>query len=176
MNQLKSEKIYLRAIEPSDVDTLFIWENDVENWRVSGTKAPFSRNLLMEFANSPQDIFMYKQIRFMICRIEDDKTVGTVDLFDYDPVNRSAGIGILIQSDADKGKGFASEALSIIADYGANILNLKNIFASMHASNEISVKLFEKSNYQLIGTRKKNLFSKGEWEDELMYQLSLENE
>ena len=169
MIQLKSGKIELRAIEPEDVDLLFLWENDPKNWRVSETKAPFSRHVLMEFAKSPQDIHMYKQIRFMICT--EGKAIGTIDLFDYDPVNRSVGVGILIQDDADKGKGFATEALNIISDYGKDILNLKNIFASMHASNAISVKLFEKCGYQLVGTKKKNLFSQGEWEDELIYQL-----
>ena len=169
---LKSDKIYLRAIEPEDVDLLFIWENDPENWRVSETKAPFSRHLLLEFAQSPQDIYMYKQIRFMICT--DEGAVGTIDLFDYNPVNRSVGVGILIQSEEYKGKGFATDALNIAADYGRDVLNLKNIFASMHASNEISIKLFEKTGYELVGTKKQNLFSRGEWEDELIYQLSLE--
>lgn len=169
---LKSDKIYLRAIEPEDVDLLFIWENDPENWRVSETKAPFSRHLLAEFAQSPQDIYMYKQIRFMICT--DDETIGTIDLFDYNPINRAVGVGILIQSNEHKGKGYATDALNIAANYGRDVLNLKNIFASMHASNEISIKLFEKSGYELVGMKKNNLFSRGEWEDELIYQLSLE--
>lgn len=173
MIELKSDKIHLRAIEPEDVDFLFIWENDPENWRVSETKAPFSRHLLMEFAQSPQDIYMYKQVRFMICT--KDAVVGTVDLFDYDPVNRSVGVGILIQSKEHTGKGYATDALNIVANYGKKVLNLKNIFASMHASNVISVKLFEKCAYELVGTKKKSLFSRGEWEDELIYQLTLEN-
>ena len=155
-----------------DVDLLFIWENDPQNWRVSETKAPFSRHLLMEFAKSPQDIHMYRQVRFMICTKEE--AIGTIDLFDYDPVNRSVGVGILIQSDANKGKGYATDALDIIADYGKEVLNLKNIFASMHESNEISQKLFEKCGYDLIGKKKKNLFSQGNWEDEWIYQLILE--
>ena len=175
VNKLSSDTIFLRAVEPEDVDKLFIWENDTENWRVSGTKAPFSRNILSEFAQSPQDIYMYKQVRFMICLHEEQKTVGTIDLFDYDPVNRSAGIGILIQGEENKGKGYASESLQIIAKYAREVLNLKNIFASMHQSNSISIQLFEKSNYELIGKKKKNLFANGVWEDELLYQLILED-
>jgi diamine N-acetyltransferase len=171
---LKSDKIFLRAIEPEDVDTLFIWENDLANWRVSGTKAPFTRNLLLEFAQSPQDIFMYKQIRFMICENESNRSLGTIDLFDYDPINRSVGVGILIQGSSDKGKGYATDALNLVQKYGKEVLDLRNIFASMHESNEISVKLFEKCKYQKVGTKKMNLFSNGIWENELIYQLIIE--
>lgn len=174
MTLLKSDRLFLRAIEPSDVDTLFIWENDVENWRVSETKAPFSRQLLAEFTTSTQDLFLHKQIRFMICLNADQKAIGTLDLFDYDPINRSAGIGILIQRDEDKGNGYASESLEIILEYSKSILNLKNLFANMHASNVASIGLFEKLNYQLIGRKKLNLFSKGKWEDELLFQLIIE--
>lgn len=172
MKALKSDKIQLRALEPEDVDLLFLWENDPENWRVSETKAPFSRHVLSEYAKSTQDIFTYRQIRFMI--LAKDQVVGTIDLFDYDPVNRAAGVGILIQEEDQKGKGYATDALQLINAYGKDILNLKNIFASMHESNKASIHLFEKCGYELVGKKKKNLFSQGNWEDELIYQRILE--
>ena len=39
---LKGESIYLRAVEKEDASTLFIWENNPSNWKISNTEIPFS--------------------------------------------------------------------------------------------------------------------------------------
>jgi len=43
---LRGENINLRALEPSDLDVLYNWENDTSIWKVSQTIAPFSKNIL----------------------------------------------------------------------------------------------------------------------------------
>ena len=46
---LRGENINLRALEPSDLDVLYNWENDTSIWKVSQTIAPFSKNILAKF-------------------------------------------------------------------------------------------------------------------------------
>src|SRR6185436_12887613 len=102
--QLIGELIRLRALEPSDVDLLYQWENDASVWSVSGTLAPFSKFVLEQYlASSHQDIYSNKQLRLMIdlsANNEEDEPesrgIGCIDLFDFDPKNRKAGVGILI--------------------------------------------------------------------------------
>ena len=167
---LKGQHIYLRGIEIDDLPFLAITENNPENWKVSGTLIPFSDSSLKDYILSARDLPSDKQVRFIICKNENDKPVGAVDLFDYDPVHRKAGVGILILADERK-KGFASQALKIIIDYGFNFLNLHQIWANIHQQNSQSIKLFINNGFELSGVKKDwNLYN-GEWQDEGFYQV-----
>lgn len=165
------KKIKLRAVEPSDIDVLYVWENDVSTWHLSNTITPFSKFLLEEYiANAGLDIFSTKQYRLMIEILHSNKTIGCIDLFDFDPMNNRAGIGILI-SDEERNKGYASEALSIMIDYCFNTLMLKQIYCNILSGNESSLKLFQKYNFQIIGLKKNWIRRNDRWEDEYMLQL-----
>ena len=85
----KDGEIVLRPLEPADIDDLLRWENDVEVWKISQTRAPYSKELITQYILSSQDIHVHGQIRFII----DWKgtSVGTIELFEYDPVNSRAG-------------------------------------------------------------------------------------
>ena len=97
MNMLESDTVRLRALEPDDVDILYKWENDTNVWKVSNTIVPFSRHILRQFIDSQKyDIFETRQLRLIIEAVDTGKAVGTIDLFDIDPYNRRAGIGVLI--------------------------------------------------------------------------------
>ena len=43
-----------------------------------------------------RDIYEVKQLRLVICVSENDKAIGFIDLFDFDPKNQRVGIGIVI--------------------------------------------------------------------------------
>ena len=92
---LKGENLSMRALEPSDLELLYEWENDSSIWKVSQTLTPYSKHILSKFLeNAHLDIFTTKQLRLMI--VKDGLSIGTIELFDYDPVNSRAGLGILI--------------------------------------------------------------------------------
>jgi diamine N-acetyltransferase len=149
---MKGEKVTLRAVEPEDVELLYNWENKLENWKVSNTLAPFPRNVLEQYAKSDQDLYAFKQARFMICEKETDETVGCVDVFDLDLVNDRAGVGVLIAKPEYREKGYAKEALEILIKYAFEILNLHQLYCNIPADNEKSLKLFEQIGFQKTGT------------------------
>ena len=92
---LVGENIRLRALEPEDLDLFYKWENDSSIWKISQTYKPFSRYLLKRYLeNAHQDIFTVKQLRLMIER--DGVAIGTIDLFDYEPMHARVGLGIWI--------------------------------------------------------------------------------
>ena len=107
--------IRLRALEPSDLELLYLWENDPEVWRVSGTLSPISRERLARFIEEQNyDLYATRQMRLII---EADGTmVGSVDIFDFDPQHRRLGIGILIYQESDRRKGYAKEAINAIIE------------------------------------------------------------
>ena len=114
---LQGLSISLRALEPEDVEAMYRWENDPAVWGVSGTVAPFSREILRMFIEQQQyDIWRTHQLRLVIALNEDSRAVGAVDLFDFDPLNRRAGVGVLV-ADGERGRGYASEALALLVEY-----------------------------------------------------------
>jgi len=163
--------IKLRAVEPSDIDLLYQWENDVSSWHLSNTIAPFSKFLLEEYiANAQLDIFSTKQLRLMIENNITKQAIGCIDLFDYDPINSRAGIGILI-CNKERNKGFASESLAILIEYSFNVLQLNQLFCNVTSNNSNSIALFKKFNFEIIGLKRQWIKIENEWLDEYMLQL-----
>lgn len=170
---LEGKNIKLRALEPQDVDLLYDWENDEVNWHLSNTVAPFSKFVLEQYVfSSEQDIFSSKQLRLIIEKKVDDVNVpiGSIDLFDFDPNHKRAGIGVLILQEY-RNKGFASEALEMLVEYCFNTLHLHQLYCNITVDNIASIKLFEKHNFKTIGLKKDWLLIKGKWVDECILQL-----
>jgi diamine N-acetyltransferase len=113
---IRGTSIILRAMEPQDVDLMMIYENDTEVWPVSGTLVPYSRYTLEQFyKNSVQDIYTARQLRLAVELIKEahrGQTIGYVDLFDFDPQQRRAGVGILVGDKKERDKGYSSVVLS----------------------------------------------------------------
>ena len=168
---LKGQNIYLRTIEPNDARLMLKWENNPENWAVSNTLVPFSEHLILQYVNSAQDIFETKQLRFIICVTDTDKPIGTIDLFEYDPLNQRAGLGVLIDEVSERNKGYANEALKLMIRYSWDRLNLHGLFCNIFESNEHSIKLFQKNGFVQTGIKKDWALIKKNWENELFFQL-----
>lgn len=172
MNTLKGKKVFLRALEPYDLDYLFDVENEESLWEVGNSLTPYSRYILEQYiANGFRDIFEVKQLRLVICETETERAVGFVDLYDFDPEHRRAGIGIVIYPEKEQRKGFAYEALKLICNYAFNRLGCHQIFAGITADNPGSIALFEKAGFEKNGIKKEWTWSEGKYKDELFYQL-----
>ena len=166
-------RVRLRAIEPGDEDILSRWENDQRIWQVSNTLAPFSKQILRDYlASAHLDIFQAKQLRLVIETVDQGAAVGMIDLFDFDPHHQRAGVGILIGESADRGKGYAREALQILLHYAFSILYLNQVYCSIDESNLISVKLFEKAGFRVTGVREKWNRTLTGWSNEYFLQLT----
>lgn len=172
MITLKGKNIYLRALEPNDLEFVYAMENDQSIWEVSNTQTPYSRFLVKQYLeNAHQDIYEAKQLRLAICQDEDFPALGLIDLFDFDPQNRRAGIGIVIQSINDRNKNIGSEALHLMIQYAFHNLNLHQLYANIATDNLASLTLFTKFGFQEIGVKKDWTLVNGTFKDEALFQL-----
>lgn len=169
---LKGTHIYLRALEPDDLDVLYKWENNTDIWQVSNTQTPFSRFVLEQFlANQHQDIYTNKQLRLIACDQNSHLPIGAIDLFDFDPFHFRVGVGILVDEEKRQ-NGYAYEMLELIKPYVFQTLLMNQMFCHVGSGNEASLKLFEKSGFKKCGLRENwNRISDQEFEDEWMLQL-----
>ena len=138
MVSLKGEHIFLRALEPEDLDFIYEIENDTSLWVLSDTQTPYSRFLIKQYLeNAQQDIFEAKQLRLVICTLE-GLAIGLIDVFDFDVKNKRAGIGILIKDQANRYKGYGKEALNKSANIHFNYTNLLGLlYAQGYSDKEI---------------------------------------
>ncbi|MEO6302507.1 MAG: GNAT family N-acetyltransferase [Bacteroidia bacterium] len=151
---LNGENISIRALEPSDADILYRWENNHSLWEVSYTQTPFSKAVLDEFVNTAyQDIYTNKQLRLMVCKEDTNETVGIIDMFEFEPQHARCGLGIYIHDD-HRGNGFALECIKLVTFYAFSTLHLKQVYVHVNQSNTASLALFEKAGFEKSGLKK----------------------
>lgn len=171
MQTLKGNLVKLRALEPEDLQFIFDTENDEKHWEVSATQAPYSKYILKNYLkNTHLDIYEVKQQRLVIADIISDHPVGMIDLFEFDPQHKRAGVGVLILEQHQE-KGFAQESLKLLISYAFHYLNLHQLFANITTDNRKSISLFEKLNFTCAGVKKDWIYSNKEYKDEALYQL-----
>lgn len=171
--QLEYGNVRFRALEPEDIDVLFEWENDASIWEVSNTYEPFSKYTLAKYIkDSHRDIYESRQVRLIIENL-DEKPVGAIDLFDFDPFHFRAGVGILIHNEDDRRHGYASDALNLLCLYATDHLRLHQLFANIGEENEASIRLFTKAGFELTGTKKDWRRTRNGWASELLFQKIL---
>ena len=168
---MKSPNIQLRAPEPSDLEKLYLWENDMSLWHHGNTLAPYSHHDLEQFILTSQfDIFQNRQLRLMICTPNSNEAIGTIDLFEFDPIHRRAGVGIFIEPSFQR-KGHASNALEVLIEYAFSQLHLHQLFCSIQTQHTTSLKLFKKKGFDITATLKSWIQNQNRWEDVYFLQL-----
>jgi len=116
---IEGNGITLRALEPEDVELLYVWENDMKIWEVSNTLTPFSKYQLKRYIESSKlSLYQTKQLRLIIevSGKEESFPAGMIDLFDFDAYHNRGGIGIIIHENY-RGQGYAKKALDLFVDY-----------------------------------------------------------
>jgi diamine N-acetyltransferase len=176
MAKISNTEVTLRALEPGDVELLYLWENDPEIWHVSNTYTPYSKYILEKYIeNSHLDIYQVKQLRLMIDigngDIQEHRPIGTIDLFDFEPYHNRAGVGILIGDKSDRKKGYASQAMLKFLDYSFRTLQLHQLYCNITAGNADSLKLFKKCGFTVTGKKIEWVKTPGKYLDEYLLQM-----
>lgn len=174
MTSLKGKLISLRGPEPDDLDNLYLWENDTTLWPFGSTRAPLSRHQIWQYIDSYDgDIFSQKQLRMIITDNESGKSVGTVDIYDFDARDSHAMVGIFVASD-HRCKGYATEALSLINEYARLTLGLHQLAALVSTDNAASIALFKGCGYKSKGCLKSWIRQGRTYSDALIFQRLFE--
>lgn len=106
--------------------------------------------------------------------VDAPRAVGAVDLFEYDPINRRAGIGILIYANDDRGRGYASDTLATLCRYLRDTLGLHQLWCNIGADNRASLQLFLSAGFTQIGIKRQWQWRPDGYHDEVMMQKILE--
>lgn len=139
--------VVLRAMEPEDLDLLYQIENDTKLWNIGLTNVPYSRYVLHDYiATSSGDIYTDKQVRLII-ENEEHQTIGLVDIMNFNPQNRRAEMGIVVQ-EAFRQKGYGKDAIQKVMRYAKEVLHLHQLYVVVNSSQKLTIGLFLRMGFK----------------------------
>lgn len=168
-----SPDVKLRAMEPSDIDKIYLWENDPNIWAFSYAHQPFSRHALEQFISegSNNDIYCSRQLR-LIGEVAGEGAVGCIDLYDFDPYHHRAAIGILIDCQHRR-KGYATAMLHNMELFSKEHLQLHQLQCTVATDNEASLTLFHNAGFTPCGILEQWIWNHSQWTDAILFQKIL---
>lgn len=170
MSFLINERIYLRAVEPEDMDIMYEMENDPSMWDISNFTVPYSHYVLRQYIEGSQcDVFADKQLRLMIVRRADDQVLGTIDITDFVPLHSRGEVGIALRKSC-RGCGYATDALTLLCEYAFNFLSFSQLYSHVAVDNEACVRLFTSCGFVQCGVLKNWVLVEGVYKDVYVFQ------
>jgi len=171
--KITGQRIYLSPFNPGDPATHNKWANWMNNRTVADTFGGHQN--LVSLASAKKTVEELPGCRFDIVLLDGDALIGHISLHDIDHLHRHAFIGIVIGEDEHRGRGYGTEAIRLVLDYGFNTLNLHNIMLSVHADNHAGISCYKKVGFRDAGRRRDWIFKNGKYHD-VMYMDILANE
>jgi diamine N-acetyltransferase len=165
---LKNETLRLRALEESDLNLLYDWENESNNWLYTSTLMPYSKHTLLEYIRNCQtDIFALETLKLVI-ELTDGTAVGTLDVFNIDHFNGRAELGVFVDSKY-RGHGYATVAYNLFKDYAFGYLGWVNLYSIVPITNSPMHAVMHRTGFISSGTLKKWIKVSREHEDAVIY-------
>jgi RimJ/RimL family protein N-acetyltransferase len=170
---LEGKNIYLRPLDMDDLETFYVWFNNPD----------LRQYLLLPFpiTKAGEQDFLEKAMRdennviLSIIVKKGDKLIGNIGLHQmHTPVNKvskRAMLGIAIGDLEEASKGFGTEAIKLMLDYGFNSLNLHRIELTVFDFNERAFKAYKKIGFKEEGTKREALYLKGKYHDLIMMAI-----
>ncbi len=170
---IRGEQVYLRPAERTDLDLFVRWFNDADTIRYLGMLGPMSHVAEERWFEGMQERQGKSDFHFVICLLADGRAIGTAGLHQVDHDAGSAAFGIAIGEESDRGKGYGTDALRAICDFGFGDLRLERVYLDVFAPNERARRSYERAGFVLEGTQRRAHFTEGRFEDvHRMSQLS----
>jgi len=151
--KLIGKKCYLSPINTNDTAKFTEWLNDME---VMVTFDPYHSSINVETEKAILET-LSKEHNYSIFDLQTDELIGSCGFANLDHVNQIAETGILIGNKTYWNKGYGTEALSLLIDYGFKALNLHNIMLQVFEYNKGAIRCYEKIGFKHFGKRRESL-------------------
>ena len=162
--RLAGAKCYLSPRSDSDAELFKKWDNDLEvilPASMNGYNTPAT----LAYEDPARAKEMLKHL-FVIVDSETEQPIGWCSLFFRMPENRHAMLAIMIGEKEYWGRGYGGEAVSLLLDYGFNILNMNSVELGVYAFNERALRCYEK-----IGVQRESRIVAGEKHDTVLMDM-----
>ncbi len=168
---LRAERVYLRPSERSDLPLFVRWLGDAETTRHLSIHSPISQAMEDKWFEQAVEQQGRDRYHFVICLLEDGRPIGAADLRNIDQENGHADFGIVIGEKDELNRGYGTEALAALCDFGFGQLRLERIALDVYAGNARAQRSYEKAGFVLEGTLRHAHFADGRFIDVLRMSL-----
>lgn len=167
---IRGRRVVLRPLEREDVDLVLGWNADAATRRLVGdlprSRASAERRYDEGVAEHGESFFS-----FAICRVEDGRMIGRVDLFDIDRLNGSAALGITIGDRADRGHGSGTDAVEALVDFAFGELRLERVWLGTDAENERAQAAYRRAGFVEEARHRHAFVDRGRFIDEVRMSI-----
>ena len=174
MNFWQNTHVKLRAVEPSDAEFFFEWNQDSEmtaamDWLWPPTSLESVRRWVEEEARRrPTD-----DVLFLVIENREGERVGSISTHQCDRRAGTFRYGIAIRREHQR-QGYASAAILLVLRYFFEELRYQKVTVNVHANNPASIRLHERLGFQLEGRLRRVVFTGGQHWDELHMGMTAE--
>ena len=149
------EKVALGPFDRTLIPLFSRWDNDFEVSFFSGDPLIPKPKDVTEAEYDKYNKEMHRDsVDFIIYDYALLKPIGMIGLRHIYPRSQSAEMGILIGEKDYWNKGFGTEAVRLILDYGFTVLSLHNIMLSTYAYNERAIQAYLRAGFRMVGRRR----------------------
>lgn len=170
IKKLVGEKVYLSPISLDDVEE---YTHYVNNLKMSAGVGGVVYTGVVDYDDELKLLKKFKEMKyqFAVRKLEDDELLGDIGFNSVDTLHKTAILGIMLANEDYQHKGYGTEAMNLLLDFGFSLLNLKNIFLEVFEYNKIAYNLYKKVGFTEIGRRRKALEIMGKRYDVIMMDI-----
>ena len=168
---MKGDKVYLRAIERSDVELAWRYMNNEDTFYNLSVAIPYPMNFDNEMDWYESQRKTSGAYNFAICNAEDDLYIGGCGINKIDWNNRSCIIGIFVGDDRFKGKGYGTEAMKLLLRFIFNQISVDRVELRVFSFNERAIKSYLKNGFVEEGRLRRAIFRNGQFHDEVVMSI-----
>jgi RimJ/RimL family protein N-acetyltransferase len=158
---IRGERVFLRPSERGDLPLFVRWFNDADVLRNLAGNAPMSDAAEAAWFDRMLAAQGTTDYHFVICLLADARPIGTIGLHGLDLQNGNAEFGIAIGEKEEWSKGYGTDALRAICDFGFGELRLERISLLVYAGNDRARRSYEKAGFMHEGTLRRAHFGRG---------------
>jgi len=162
---IRGELVYLRPAERDDIDAFVRWFADEEVTRNLAVRAPFSKAMEEQWFTGMLERQGKDAYHFVICLLADDRPIGTAGFHQVNYEDGHASFGISIGEKGEWSKGYGTDALRAICDFGFGELRLERIELDVYEPNARARRSYEKAGFVTEGTLRQAHYSDGRFQD-----------
>lgn len=162
---LRGRLVFLRPAERPDIPLFVRWLSDERTTRNLALRSPISQAMEERWFEDLLDHHGRDRWHFVICRLEDGRPVGSLDLHAVDLINGGAGLGIMIGDPADRSQGYGGDAIRALVDFGFDELRLERVWLDVYDANSEARRLYERLGFVHEATFRHGVYLGGRYDD-----------
>lgn len=166
--KIDGDRIFLSPICIDDCSAYCSWVNDVDLASKIGIA---SESIGLASEKEILEKIAKEKCSYAIIKRDDEQLLGNVSLFNINHIHQTSELGIFIGDKSERNKGFGTEAVRLICDYGFSVLNLRNIMLKVFSFNESAITAYRKAGFVDFGRRTKSYFYDNTFHDEIYMEL-----